>query len=153
MPSDPEKALTGIPSDPASPLLLNPSDLKVKNNLGAIKIDHLISQGRFGQIYKAKMGERTVAVKAFGMEQRKYFEKERDVYQMVEGVDKESKCLMECLGVGSDVILDGISMVRWKNMRVLSRVSQKNMKIQKVDLHRLFRVSYDPISLCMAKLN
>ena len=34
-----------------------------------------------------------------------------------------------------------------------SRVSQKNMKIQKVDLHRLFRVFYDPISLCMAKLN
>ena len=24
------------------------------------------------------------------------------------------------------------------------RVSQKNMKIHKVDLHRLFRVSYDP---------
>ena len=36
---------------------------------------------------------------------------------------------------------------------LLFRVSQKNMKIQKVDLHRLFRVSYGPISLCMAKLN
>ena len=34
-----------------------------------------------------------------------------------------------------------------------ARVSQKNMKIQKVYLHRLFRESYDPISLCMAKLN
>ena len=32
------------------------------------------------------------------------------------------------------------------------RVSQKNMKIQKVDIHRLFRVCYDPISLFMAKL-
>ena len=37
---------------------------------------------------------------------------------------------------------------------VNSRVSKKNMKIQKVDLNRPFRVSYDPISLCMAaKLN
>ena len=35
----------------------------------------------------------------------------------------------------------------------VSRVSQKNMKIHKVDLRRLFRVSYDPISQCMAKLN
>ena len=33
------------------------------------------------------------------------------------------------------------------------RVSQKIMKIQKVDLHWISHVSYDPISLCMAKLN
>ena len=36
--------------------------------------------------------------------------------------------------------------------REFSRVMQKNMKIQKVDLHLLFCVSYDPNSLCMAKL-
>ena len=32
------------------------------------------------------------------------------------------------------------------------RVSQKNMKIQKFDFHRLFCMSYDLISLCIAKL-
>ncbi|XP_064643869.1 bone morphogenetic protein receptor type-2-like isoform X2 [Lineus longissimus] len=72
--------------------------------LDQLKIDSLIQKGRYGEIWKGKLGEKEVAVKIFNASQRSYFINERDVYSLP---FMEHDNLLKFYGATERVLPDG----------------------------------------------